>query len=208
MIIAGASAYPRTIDFVRFMEIAKGIGAYLMADIAHIAGLVATGLHPTPIGKADFVTTTTHKTLRGPRGGLIFSQDKYSQRLDKGLFPGVQGGPLMHIIAAKAVAFGEALKPQFADYQKQVVSNEATVGIYNYTHGRHFVEASESMIRKNLRVNGEFYVAPAYNELIGGGMDIGYYNVGEEYNGMYGMGIPGELKQFEALDVSEKAATF
>jgi glycine hydroxymethyltransferase len=123
MIIAGASAYPRIIDFHRFKEIALENDAYLMADMAHIAGLVAVGLHPSPIGDADFTTTTTHKTLRGPRGGLILSQEKYRGRLDKGLFPGIQGGPLMHIIAAKAVAFGEALKPEFRDYQEQVLLN-------------------------------------------------------------------------------------
>lgn len=123
MIVAGASAYPRLIDFRRFKEIAHENGAYLMADIAHIAGLVAVGLHPTPIGEADFTSTTTHKTLRGPRGGLILSEEKYAKKLDKSIFPGIQGGPLMHIIAGKAVAFGEALKPEFADYQKQVVTN-------------------------------------------------------------------------------------
>ncbi len=123
IIIAGASAYPRLIDFRRFKEIAQEIGSYLMADIAHIAGLVAVGLHPTPVGVADFVTSTTHKTLRGPRGGIILSEKKYENKLDKGVFPGIQGGPLMHIIAAKAVAFGEALSPGFLDYQKQVVTN-------------------------------------------------------------------------------------
>ncbi len=123
MIIAGASAYPRIIDFRRFGEITRENGAYLMADIAHIAGLVAAGLHPSPIGEADFITSTTHKTLRGPRGGLILSRKKYGRELDKGVFPGIQGGPLMHIIAAKAVAFGEALRPEFSDYQKQVLSN-------------------------------------------------------------------------------------
>ena len=123
LIIAGASAYPRTIDFHRFKEIANETGAYLMADIAHIAGLVAVGLHPTPVGEADFITSTTHKTLRGPRGGLILSEKKYGAKLNKGLFPGIQGGPLMHIIASKAVAFGEALKPEFADYQRQIIAN-------------------------------------------------------------------------------------
>jgi glycine hydroxymethyltransferase len=123
VIVAGASAYPRTIDFKLFKEIAQENNAYLMADMAHIAGLVATGLHPSPIGVADFVTTTTHKTLRGPRGGLILSEKKYAGKLDKAVFPGIQGGPLMHIIAAKAVAFAEALRPEFAEYQKQVVAN-------------------------------------------------------------------------------------
>ena len=123
VIVAGASAYPRTIDFHRFKDIAHENGSYLMADIAHIAGLVAVGLHPSPVGVADFTTTTTHKTLRGPRGGLILSSNEYAEKLDKAVFPGIQGGPLMHVIAAKAVAFGEALKPEFADYQKQVILN-------------------------------------------------------------------------------------
>ncbi len=123
MIIAGASAYPRLIDFHRFKEIARENSALLMADMAHIAGLVAVGLHPSPVGVADFVTTTTHKTLRGPRGGLILSQEKYGGKLNRGIFPGIQGGPFMHIIAAKAVALGEALRPGFSGYQEQVLVN-------------------------------------------------------------------------------------
>ena len=123
IIIAGASAYPRLIDFSEFADIAHENGAYLMADMAHIAGLVAVGLHPSPVGNADFITSTTHKTLRGPRGGFILSSEQYSGKLDKGVFPGTQGGPLMHIIAAKAVAFGEALGHGFTDYQKQVLIN-------------------------------------------------------------------------------------
>jgi glycine hydroxymethyltransferase len=123
LIIAGASAYPRVIDFQKFRDIAQRVEAYLMADMAHIAGLVAADLHPTPVGVADFVTSTTHKTLRGPRGGLILSQEQYGQALDKGVFPGIQGGPLMHVIAAKAVAFGEALTPAFKDYQRQIIKN-------------------------------------------------------------------------------------
>jgi glycine hydroxymethyltransferase len=123
LIIAGASAYPRIINFPRFKQIAHENNAFLMVDMAHIAGLVAANLHPSPLQHADITTTTTHKTLRGPRGGLILSEEKYARKLDKGIFPGVQGGPLMHIIAAKAVAFGEALKPGFKDYQKQVVIN-------------------------------------------------------------------------------------
>ena len=123
MIIAGASAYPRTIDFHRFREIARAHGAYLMADMAHIAGLVAADLHPSPVGVADFITTTTHKTLRGPRGGMILSDAQYGERLDKGLFPGTQGGPLMHVIAAKAVALEEALQPEFREYQGRVIRN-------------------------------------------------------------------------------------
>ena len=123
MIIAGASAYPRTIDFERFAHVAKEVGAIFMVDMAHIAGLVAAGLHPSPVPYADVVTSTTHKTLRGPRGGLILCKEQYAKQIDKAIFPGTQGGPLMHIIAAKAVCFGEALKPEFKAYAKQVVSN-------------------------------------------------------------------------------------
>ena len=123
MIVAGASAYPRLIDFLKFREIASENGAYLMVDMAHIAGIVAAGLHPTPVGVADFVTSTTHKTLRGPRGGLILAPEKYGKKLNRGIFPGIQGGPLMHVIAAKAVAFGEALHKDFIEYQKQVLLN-------------------------------------------------------------------------------------
>ncbi len=127
MILAGASAYPRTIDFKRFREIADEVGAYLMVDMAHIAGLVAAGLHPNPCEYADVVTTTTHKTLRGPRGGLILCREQYAKQIDKAIFPGVQGGPLMHIIAAKAVAFGEALTDEFKEYQKRVAANAKTL---------------------------------------------------------------------------------
>jgi glycine hydroxymethyltransferase len=123
MIICGASAYPRTIDFARISEIAKSVGAKMMADIAHIAGLVAAGLHPTPVPHAEFVTTTTHKTLRGPRGGLILCREEFAADINRRVFPGVQGGPLVHIIAAKAVAFGEALREDFKTYQTQVVAN-------------------------------------------------------------------------------------
>jgi RpiB/LacA/LacB family sugar-phosphate isomerase len=123
MITVGASAYPRIIDFARMGEIARDVGAYLLADIAHIAGLVATGLHPSPIGHADFTTTTTHKTLRGPRGGLILCKEKYAKEIDSQAFPGIQGGPLMHVIAAKAVCFHEALQPSFKAYQEQIVRN-------------------------------------------------------------------------------------
>ncbi len=125
MILAGASAYPRIIDFKKFREIADEVGAYLMVDMAHIAGLVAAGVHPSPVPYADVVTTTTHKTLRGPRGGLILCREQFATAIDKAIFPGTQGGPLMHIIAAKAVALGEALRPEFVDYQKQVVANAA-----------------------------------------------------------------------------------
>lgn len=123
LIVAGASAYPRVIDFERMAEIAHGVGAIFMVDMAHIAGLVAAGLHPSPVPYADVVTTTTHKTLRGPRGGLILCKEKYAKQIDKAIFPGVQGGPLMHVIAAKAVALGEALKPEFKEYAKQIIAN-------------------------------------------------------------------------------------
>ena len=123
LIVAGASAYPRIIDFERIGALAKEIGAYFMVDMAHIAGLVAAGLHPSPVPYADIVTTTTHKTLRGPRGGLILSTDELAPAINKAIFPGNQGGPLMHIIAAKAVCFGEALAPEFKEYQKNIVSN-------------------------------------------------------------------------------------
>ena len=127
LIIAGASAYPRAIDFARFSQIAKEVGAYLMVDMAHIAGLVAAGLHQNPVPYADVVTTTTHKTLRGPRGGMILCREELAKKIDKAIFPGIQGGPLMHIIAAKAVCFGEAMTPEFKAYQKNVVDNAATL---------------------------------------------------------------------------------
>lgn len=127
MIIGGASAYPRIIDFERMAAIAHKVGAFLMIDMAHIAGLVAAGLHPSPVPYADVVTTTTHKTLRGPRGGMILCPEKYAKQIDKAVFPGTQGGPLMHIIAAKAVALGEALKPEFKDYQKQIIKHAAAL---------------------------------------------------------------------------------
>lgn len=128
LILAGASAYPRIIDFEKFSEIAKEVGAYLMVDMAHIAGLVAAGLHPSPMEYADVVTTTTHKTLRGPRGGLILTNDEeLAKKFNKAVFPGIQGGPLMHTIAAKAVCFKEALSPEFKEYQKQIVKNAAAL---------------------------------------------------------------------------------
>ena len=127
MIVAGASAYPRIIDFPRLREIADKVGAYLMVDIAHIAGLVAAGLHPSPVPYADVVTTTTHKTLRGPRGGVIMCKEQFAKAIDKAVFPGMQGGPLMHVIAGKAVAFKEALSDEFKAYQKQVVANAAAM---------------------------------------------------------------------------------
>lgn len=127
MILAGASAYSRTIDFKKFREIADEVGAYLMVDMAHIAGLVAAGVHPSPVPYADVVTTTTHKTLRGPRGGMILCREELAKQIDKAVFPGTQGGPLMHIIAAKAVALGEALTNEFKEYQKQIVKNAAVL---------------------------------------------------------------------------------
>jgi glycine hydroxymethyltransferase len=123
MIVAGASAYPRIIDFKLIREIADEVGAYFMVDMAHIAGLIAAGLHPSPVPYAHFVTTTPHKTLRGPRGGLILCRQEFAQKIDKAVFPGIQGGPLMHVIAAKAVAFGEAMKPEFKAYQQQILNN-------------------------------------------------------------------------------------
>lgn len=127
MIIGGASAYPRIIDFERMAAIAHEVDAVLMIDMAHIAGMVAAGLHPSPVPYVDVVTTTTHKTLRGPRGGMILCPEKYAKQVDKAVFPGTQGGPLMHIIAAKAVALGEALKPEFKEYQKQIIKNAAAM---------------------------------------------------------------------------------
>ena len=127
LIVAGASAYPRVIDFERISKIAKEVGAYFMVDMAHIAGLVAAGLHPSPVPYADVVTTTTHKTLRGPRGGLILCREELAKAIDKAIFPGTQGGPLMHTIASKAVCFGEALKPEFKKYQEQIVKNAKTL---------------------------------------------------------------------------------
>ena len=127
MIVAGASAYPRAIDFAKFSEIAKAVGAYLMVDMAHIAGLVAAGVHQNPVEYADIVTTTTHKTLRGPRGGMILCREQYAKAIDKAIFPGTQGGPLMHTIAGKAVCFGEALKPEFKAYGAQIVANASAM---------------------------------------------------------------------------------
>jgi glycine hydroxymethyltransferase len=128
LIIAGASAYPRTMEYVPFAEIAREVGAYFLVDMAHIAGLVAAGLHPSPVPFADFVTTTTHKTLRGPRGGLILSKAEHAAAIDKSVFPGIQGGPMMQTIAAKAVAFGEALQPSFKEYQERVLANARAMG--------------------------------------------------------------------------------
>ena len=127
LIVAGASAYPRIIDFARIADIAHSVGAYFMVDMAHIAGLVAAGLHPSPVPYADIVTSTTHKTLRGPRGGMILCREELAKAIDKGIFPGTQGGPLEHVIAAKAVCFGEALRPEFKDYQQRVIKNASAL---------------------------------------------------------------------------------
>jgi glycine hydroxymethyltransferase len=139
MIVAGASAYPRIIDFQRFKDIADEVGAYLFVDMAHIAGLVAAGLHPSPVPYADFVTTTTHKTLRGPRGGLIMCREEWGAKIDKAVFPGIQGGPLMHVIAAKAVCFKEALTEEFNKYQQDIVENAVTLAGSLVEHGLRLV---------------------------------------------------------------------
>lgn len=139
MIIAGASAYSRTLDFARFRAIADSVGAKLLVDMAHIAGLVATGLHPSPIEHAHYTTTTTHKTLRGPRGGMILSSEEFGKTLNSQIFPGIQGGPLMHVIAAKAVAFAEALRPEFKDYQQQVILNAQALAKELTDAGYHLV---------------------------------------------------------------------
>lgn len=139
MIVAGASAYPREMDFARFREVADTVDALLMVDIAHIAGLIIAGIHQTPVPFADFVTSTTHKTLRGPRGGMIMCKKKYARELDREIMPGVQGGPLMHIVAAKAVAFKEAMKPEFKEYQHQIVRNAKTLAQELVNHGYHVV---------------------------------------------------------------------
>ena len=139
LIVAGASAYPRVIDFERIAQIAKSVGALFMVDMAHIAGLVAAGLHPSPVPYADIVTTTTHKTLRGPRGGMILCREELAKAIDKAIFPGTQGGPLMHIIAAKAVCFGEALEPAFKDYQSQVIKNAKALEKALLDEGFHLV---------------------------------------------------------------------
>jgi glycine hydroxymethyltransferase len=139
MIIAGASAYPRVIDFARIGDVARAVGAPLVVDMAHIAGLVAGGVHPSPVPHADFVTSTTHKTLRGPRSGLVLCREPYARDLDRAVFPGVQGGPLMHVIAAKAVCFKEAMEPAFAEYQRQVVANAQRLAGSLSTHGYRLV---------------------------------------------------------------------
>ena len=156
LIVAGASAYPRTIDFERISKIAKSVGALFMVDMAHIAGLVAAGLHPSPVPYADIVTTTTHKTLRGPRGGMILCKEEYAKAIDKAIFPGTQGGPLEHIIAAKAVCFGEALKPEFKEYQKQVIANAKALEKKLLAEGINLVSGGTDnhLLLLDLRTNG------------------------------------------------------
>ncbi|MBQ7034441.1 MAG: serine hydroxymethyltransferase [Clostridia bacterium] len=156
LIVAGASAYPRTIDFKRISEIARSVGALFMVDMAHIAGLVAAGMHPSPVPYADIVTTTTHKTLRGPRGGLILCKEEYAKAIDKAIFPGTQGGPLEHIIAAKAVCFGEALKPEFKAYQEQVVKNAKALEKKLLSEGINLVSGGTDnhLLLLDLRSNG------------------------------------------------------
>jgi glycine hydroxymethyltransferase len=161
LIIAGASAYPREIDFAKFREIADEVGAYLMADMAHIAGLVASGDHQSPIPYADFVTSTTHKTLRGPRGGLILTQnEKWAKKINSAIFPGIQGGPLMHVIAAKAVAFGEALTPNYKNYMHQVKANAAVLGETLQSNGVNLVSGGTDnhlllVDLRNLEITGK-----------------------------------------------------
>jgi len=157
MIVAGASAYPRELDFKKFREAADEVGAYLMVDIAHIAGLIVAGIHQSPVPYADFVTTTTHKTLRGPRGGMIMCKKKYAKDLDREVMPGIQGGPLMHVIAAKAVAFKEAMEPSFKEYQQQIVRNAKALAAGMANRGYHVVSGGTdthlmliSLIERNL----------------------------------------------------------
>jgi glycine hydroxymethyltransferase len=180
MIIAGASAYPRTMDFGPFREIADEIGATFMADVAHIAGLIAVGLHPSPVPVADFVTSTTHKTLRGPRGGIILCTEKWAQAVDKSVFPGIQGGPLMHTIAAKAVAFGEALRPEFKTYQQHVIDNARAM--------------AEEFTRAGLR-------------LVGGGTDTHLMLVDVSVKGLTGKAVEAYLDEI-GITVNKNAIPF
>ena len=156
LIIAGASAYPRSIDFGFFQKVCENIGAYFMVDMAHIAGLVAAGVHPSPVPHGDFVTSTTHKTLRGPRGGLILARQRHADKLNKGIFPGIQGGPLMHVIAAKAVAFKEALSAEFRNYQRQIVSNARRLAAELLERGYRLVSGGTDnhLMLVDLRRNG------------------------------------------------------
>ncbi|MBV8375304.1 MAG: serine hydroxymethyltransferase, partial [Candidatus Eremiobacteraeota bacterium] len=180
MVITGASAYPRTLDFPAFREIADEIGATLLVDMAHIAGLVAAGLHPSPVPIADFVTSTTHKTLRGPRGGFILCTQAWAQAIDKSVFPGIQGGPLMHAIAAKAVAFGEAQRPEFASYQRQVVGNARAM--------------ADEFARAGLR-------------LVGGGTDTHLMLVDVSVKGLTGKAVEAYLDEI-GITVNKNAIPF
>jgi glycine hydroxymethyltransferase len=180
MIIAGASAYPRTMEYAPFREIADEVGATFMVDMAHIAGLVAAGLHPSPVPYADFVTSTTHKTLRGPRGGLILCSEKWAQAIDKSVFPGIQGGPFMHVIAAKAVAFGEALHPDFTTYQQNVVKNARAM--------------AEEFLRGGLR-------------LVGGGTDTHLMLVDLSVKGLTGKAVEGYLDEI-GITVNKNAIPY
>jgi glycine hydroxymethyltransferase len=180
MIVAGASAYPRTMEYAAFREIADEVGATLLVDMAHIAGLVAAGLHPSPVPVADFTTSTTHKTLRGPRGGVILCKEQWTQAIDKSVFPGIQGGPLMHVIAAKAVAFGEALRPEFKQYQQQVIDNAKAM--------------AEEFTRAGLR-------------LVGGGTDTHLLLVDVSVKGLTGKAVEAYLDEI-GITVNKNAIPF
>jgi glycine hydroxymethyltransferase len=194
MIIAGASAYSRTLDFKKFREICDSVGACLFVDMAHIAGLVAAGLHPNPVPYAEFVTTTTHKTLRGPRGGMILCREQFAKRIDSAIFPGIQGGPLMHVIAAKAVAFKEALEPEFKTYQAQVIKNSKALSLALGSLGFRIVaggtdnhlfmvdlrpknvtgkEASEILDKVNITVNKNLIPFDTASPIVTSGIRIG-----------------------------------
>jgi glycine hydroxymethyltransferase len=179
LIIAGGSAFPRVIDFAPFRDIAREVGAALMADIAHPAGLVAAGLHPSPVGVADFVTTTTHKTLRGPRGGMVMCQSEHAQALDKTVMPGVQGGPLMHVIAGKAVAFREALTPAWREYQTQIVKNAAALAAalvgrgYRLVTGGTGKDAQEALDRAWITVNKNTVPFETRSPMVTSGVRLG-----------------------------------
>jgi glycine hydroxymethyltransferase len=185
MIVAGASAYPRVIDFETFGEIAREIDAVMLVDMAHIAGLVATGHHPSPVPHSDVVTTTTHKTLRGPRGGLILCKEEHAKGIDKAVFPFMQGGPLMHVIAAKAVAFLEALQPEFVDYSAQVIANARALGERMVEHGFHLVSGGTDnhLILVDLR--------PSHEELTGKDAEHALENAGITVNKNT---VPGESR--------------
>ncbi|MBI5903507.1 MAG: serine hydroxymethyltransferase [Deltaproteobacteria bacterium] len=194
MIVVGASAYPRTIDFKAFRDVADEVGAVVMVDIAHIAGLVVAGLHPSPVNEAEFVTTTTHKTLRGPRSGMIMCREEFAKAVDKAIFPGIQGGPLMHVIAAKAVAFKEAMQPAFAEYQKQVISNARVLSIEIMNRGYDLVsggtdnhlmlvdltkreitgkEAEEALVKAGITVNKNTIPFETRSPFVTSGVRIG-----------------------------------